>query len=398
MEYIKKTEIDLDILDDIIKAKGYREEELHLPEISNIWYQGCDENKMATVNKSQHVGYDASSVICNNITSMLMSTHKIYHPEPTKVKLLYYTFTPTLDMRKKVKIMIDRLPPISLEVFMTYLIFKNPATTKEVVVNNNNNEKLIIKIDRFCGVNFNIHVQFEEFRLNCFELSPSNFIQMQYQLLRSKMWKLTPLIISEREPMFKDISDKFFKLQICTPVMTCLRLTAHYGIYSSIDQGGRIENICSYLSDIPIITSPTVSSRFTLNIPNKIHSEEEWIGLKKRIRPVTFLGDNFTYRPHISTMKCLQDQIQIEFDVVNNDILESPDIFDTNNELKLPHTSPITSLCGINHIYSYIETVFDKTNNVYNEDDRKSLTERFGLPYNDNAKDLMLYFLDSISA
>lgn len=233
-------------------------------------------------------------------------------------------------------IILNKYIPIPLEFLITLFIRENLYTKTWLVVNIGD-EMLKILID-FKQYGINILFKYKtsncEFSFSSINPTPELILGTVYKILYNPVSK-SSYNMQKNKQLWIDIIEQFFLTKYLSAY--ALGDILHYEYHITNQDNAKI--------DYPFIFDLTKITRFKVpsNTLNYYRSN-----LEKFIDTVNRRIYNLDVSIRISLLRS-------EVLVVPNDILESEKVFDENNQ---PRLNKIT-IVGINHIYSYIDNVFN---------------------------------------
>lgn len=182
-------------------------------------------------------------------------------------------------------------------------------------------------------------------------------------------------------PNFKQVIKQFFNNYYYSPYNIYSNLISQWKLTPNLGEGFSIDE---YLN-IPHIVLPFGNEKlsqesvlFELAITNYINNEEEWQNLIEHIRPVEINELPYTYRPIMDGIYCNGDFIIIPVRMVPNCVLEDSTIFDDEQNIKWNEIN----LAGINHVYRYVENVFNL--NIATQEEKLRIMKIFNIDNLDN--------------
>lgn len=163
----------------------------------------------------------------------------------------------------------------------------------------------------------------------------------------------------ETGPLVGHVLNKCFSQRMFTPQYVCYRLLTAWNMEYNIES--LAENM-----HLPFLFLPHEN-------PNVINT---YIIVKnqnlKDVKQLTFAQLPYTFRPCYDMIHIEDDAVQINIQIVPNSILEDNVVFDINKRVRV-FSHP--SLYGLNHIYSYINILFDSNNEMK----KQELLKRFNV-------------------
>ena len=180
-----------------------------------------------------------------------------------------------------------------------------------------------------------------------------NFVRIisdhYYNLYFQKMKPWRKYYDSNSGPAFATIARQHFTHRLITPCEIYYTILNHWKVKYR-DNNEYVES-----SKLPYIFIPENNNKIFKTTICMSDLPPPPFSIEANICKFVFKDSGYTIRPLQNSLRGLGNKTYVKILIVPNNILEDCSVFDAGGKLEIPHK---ITLCGINHIYSYIDNIF----------------------------------------